>query len=286
MSQLRGNWPAVIVIFLVGYVLTVVRHRTDSLIPSVIIHTAYNAMIFGISAIGTVLEHSADSALIDVAFVEAGALARNEPCVGDDASEFAVVGAIASTGRADHVLFDHDAAHVVHAESQAHLANLQSDREPRDLDVVDVVEIDAAEGQHSQILGGGYLGKVSLGKFGIFGLERPGNECGKASCLVLERAELLEMIDAVADGFTNASHHRAGCAEAQLVSFAVNHDPLFAGALQGADIAANFVVQNLATPAGHGIQTCGFQTFESLRRPSAVDTLAILRISEGEKQWQ
>jgi uncharacterized protein len=58
VSQLRGNWPAVIVIFLVGFVLTLVRYRTDSLIPSVIMHTAYNAMIFGISAIGTVLEHS------------------------------------------------------------------------------------------------------------------------------------------------------------------------------------------------------------------------------------
>ncbi len=58
LSQLRGNWPAVIVIFLVGFVLTFVRYRTDSLIPSVIMHTAYNAMIFGISAIGTVLERS------------------------------------------------------------------------------------------------------------------------------------------------------------------------------------------------------------------------------------
>jgi len=58
LSQLRGNWPAVFVIFLVGFVLTLVRYRTDSLMPSVIMHTAYNAMIFGISAIGTVLEHS------------------------------------------------------------------------------------------------------------------------------------------------------------------------------------------------------------------------------------
>ncbi len=118
LSQLRGNWPAVIVIFLVGYVLTLVRYRTDSLIPSVIMHTAYNAMIFGISALGTVAGTARGPALIDVAFVKAGALARNEPGVGDDASKLCVVGAIASTGRTDHVLFDHDAAHVVHAESQ------------------------------------------------------------------------------------------------------------------------------------------------------------------------
>src|SRR6187200_877246 len=47
LTQLRGNWPAVAVILLVGYVLTIVRQRTNSVIPSVIIHTAYNAMIFG-----------------------------------------------------------------------------------------------------------------------------------------------------------------------------------------------------------------------------------------------
>ena len=46
ISQLTGNLPAVALILLVGYVLTVVRHRTDSVIPSVIIHTTYNATVF------------------------------------------------------------------------------------------------------------------------------------------------------------------------------------------------------------------------------------------------
>jgi membrane protease YdiL (CAAX protease family) len=53
--QLWGNWPAVAVIFLVGYILTVIRQRTDSLIPSIIMHTAYNATIFGISGLGALL---------------------------------------------------------------------------------------------------------------------------------------------------------------------------------------------------------------------------------------
>jgi membrane protease YdiL (CAAX protease family) len=55
VTQLRGNWPAVAVILLVGYVLTVVRQRTNSVIPSVIIHTAYNSMIFGAAALGMLL---------------------------------------------------------------------------------------------------------------------------------------------------------------------------------------------------------------------------------------
>jgi len=53
LSQLRGNWPAVVVIFFVGYVFTVVRRRSGSTTPSIIMHVAYNSMIFGISALAT-----------------------------------------------------------------------------------------------------------------------------------------------------------------------------------------------------------------------------------------
>jgi membrane protease YdiL (CAAX protease family) len=56
VSQLRGNLPAVGVILLVGYVLTIVRQRSNSLIPSVIMHTTYNSMIFGIAALGELFQ--------------------------------------------------------------------------------------------------------------------------------------------------------------------------------------------------------------------------------------
>jgi membrane protease YdiL (CAAX protease family) len=55
VSQLRGNWPAVGVILFVGYVFTIVRRRTGSVVPSVIMHTAYNSMIFGIQALAMAL---------------------------------------------------------------------------------------------------------------------------------------------------------------------------------------------------------------------------------------
>jgi len=53
--QLWGNWAAIAVIFVVGLVLTMVRYRTDSVVSSIIMHTAYNAVIFGISGLGTLL---------------------------------------------------------------------------------------------------------------------------------------------------------------------------------------------------------------------------------------
>jgi membrane protease YdiL (CAAX protease family) len=50
-----GNLPAVILILVVGYIFTVARQRSGSVIPSIIMHTAYNSMLFGISALFAVL---------------------------------------------------------------------------------------------------------------------------------------------------------------------------------------------------------------------------------------
>jgi len=55
VPQLWGSWAGILLILLVGYVLSLVRDRTNSLIPSFIIHTAYNAMLFGVFALSTLL---------------------------------------------------------------------------------------------------------------------------------------------------------------------------------------------------------------------------------------
>lgn len=59
VPQLWGSWAGVGLIFLVGYILSVIRHRSDSLIPSLIIHTAYNSMLFGVFILGTLAEKGA-----------------------------------------------------------------------------------------------------------------------------------------------------------------------------------------------------------------------------------
>jgi membrane protease YdiL (CAAX protease family) len=51
--QLWGNWGAMLLIFGVGYTLGVVRYRSGSLISCWIIHTTYNAVIFGLAALAT-----------------------------------------------------------------------------------------------------------------------------------------------------------------------------------------------------------------------------------------
>ena len=131
-------------IFVVGYVLSFVRQRSNSLIPSFIIHTSYNGMLFGVFALSTLVAERVAAQLIHIAFVQRRALARNEAGILNDAAKFGVICAISGAGSADDVFFDHDAAHVIDAESQANLSDLQTDRQPRNLDVGDIVEVDPA----------------------------------------------------------------------------------------------------------------------------------------------
>lgn len=57
IPQLWGSWAGIALIFVVGYVLSVVRERSNSLIPSFIIHTSYNAMLFGVFAVSTFVQN-------------------------------------------------------------------------------------------------------------------------------------------------------------------------------------------------------------------------------------
>jgi uncharacterized protein len=59
VPQLWGSWAGVALIFVVGYVLSFVRWRSNSLIPSFIIHTSYNAMLFGVFALSTFIQKGA-----------------------------------------------------------------------------------------------------------------------------------------------------------------------------------------------------------------------------------
>ena len=59
VPQLWGSWAGVALIFVVGYVLSFVRLRSNSLIPSFIIHTSYNTMLFGVFALSTFIQKGA-----------------------------------------------------------------------------------------------------------------------------------------------------------------------------------------------------------------------------------
>ncbi|HEX2521321.1 MAG TPA: type II CAAX endopeptidase family protein [Terriglobia bacterium] len=56
VSQLWGSWPAIVLITVVGFTLSTVRARTDSLFPSFVIHLSYNSTICLLFLVGVLVE--------------------------------------------------------------------------------------------------------------------------------------------------------------------------------------------------------------------------------------
>ena len=55
-GQLAGNWGSVVLIFGVGCLLSFIRYRSNSIIPSFIVHTSYNATLFVLFAVSSVAQ--------------------------------------------------------------------------------------------------------------------------------------------------------------------------------------------------------------------------------------
>jgi len=54
--QLAGNWGGVALIFVVGCILSFVRQRSNSIIPSFVVHTSYNSTLFLLFAFSSIAQ--------------------------------------------------------------------------------------------------------------------------------------------------------------------------------------------------------------------------------------
>jgi len=186
-----------------------------------------------------------------VGAIQSVALGGDEAGAGDDTTKFTFVGAIADTGGVDHVFFDQNAADIVGAELQTDLANFDSRRKPARLNVINVVEIEAADGQCFQIIDSRCLLDL-FAPGGVFRREDPRNERGEAASVFLNAANAVEMIDAVLQFFAAAKHHRCRGAQAETMRGAMHVFPIVARALKSRDFGTDFVVENFRAAAGNG----------------------------------
>jgi hypothetical protein len=181
-------------------------------------------------------------------------LLGHEARVADDAAQFLFAGAMVRAGGRHHVLFDHDAAHVVAAEAQTQLAGLQPLRHPRRLHVLEIIQVNARDRQRLQVLHGRRFFLHEVAERSILALERPRDEGRESAGLFLQIAHQLQVIHALLDGLAAAEHHGGGGAHAELVRGAVHIHPILRVALQPADAMAHGIVQNLGAAAGDGIE--------------------------------
>ena len=152
-----------------------------------------------------------------------------------------------SRGRHD-VLLDHHRAHVVRAEPERDLTDLHPLCDPRRLDVIDVVEVDARDRLREEIVERGrhLFAWHLVGEPVAVVLERPGDEGAEAVCLVLQLADAPHVLGALRDRLDVAVHHRRGRRHAQAVGMTHHVQPLVGLRLLRRDDLTHAVDEDLA----------------------------------------
>ena len=159
--------------------------------------------------------------------VEGVALDGLEAGVADDAAEFFFRGAVAGAGGFDDVLFEHDGAYVVAAEAQAQLEDLEALRDPAGLHVLDVVEVEARDGEDlAGIRRRSLLPIHEPPRAVLLALEGPGDEGGESAGLFLQLRTTSKWFMRCSKVSPTAEHHGGGGAHAELMRGAMDVDPV------------------------------------------------------------
>ena len=118
-----------------------------------------------------------------------------KPASWNHAAELFFAGGAGHARGAHHVFLDQDRAHVVAAEAQGDLADFVAGGQPRGLHVLDVIQVDAGDGQGLEVIHRRHFFLNEVAERGVGALKEPGNESGEAAGLFLQLADALEMVD-------------------------------------------------------------------------------------------
>src|SRR5689334_22671755 len=110
----------------------------------------------------------------------------------------------------EDVFFDDGAVQIIRAIAEGDLGKLEAEADPVGRDVIEVIEVDSAHSNGAQrIKAGGRMLNLDPVVVRLIG---QGNESGEAVSLVLERAELAQMVDPVSERLDMAVKHGASAA--------------------------------------------------------------------------
>ena len=148
------------------------------------------------------------------------------------------------------VLLEERAPPVVSAEVERDLAGALALREPRRLDVREVVEVEARGREHAQIGVGPLVLLDPLLEERVPRLERPGDEGREPAVEILKIADRVEVVEEVVGALDVAVHHRRRGLEPAPVRLAVGLEPGAGTALLGLDPPAHALREDLGPAAG------------------------------------
>ena len=153
-------------------------------------------------------------------------------------------------GRLEDRLAHHRALHVVRAEVKRDLRHRHPHHDPVGLDVRHVVEHQAREGEHLQVVGAGRVAPAATLEDGVLRVERERDEREEAARAVLLLAEAQDVVDALLVRLDVAVEHRAVRRDPEPMRGVVHVEPDVRVLLPGRDERADAVGEDLGPAAG------------------------------------
>ena len=144
-----------------------------------------------------------------------------------------------------------------------------------------VVQVDAAHGQHPQVLGHGNLADFRHAVAEIAVFER--DEGVEAARLVLLAAQPVEVVDAVFDTLDMAVEDRGVGRDPQPVCSSMHLEPLYGRTFIGTDSGTQLLVENFGTPARYRLHPGAAEQTQPFvdSQPRFADHVGELDGSEG-----
>src|SRR5262249_41814200 len=152
-------------------------------------------------------------------------------------------------GHVENFFLQNRSVKIVHAVAQRELRERQSEADPIRRQVVDVVEVNSAHCEVTQLLK--RRGALDVGKdsVGLRWLECKRNKPGEPASLILQLPQLVQMINPMSKRFDVSVKHRACAAAAHRMPGAMHVEPFSTRFLSAADLVAHSRIENLgATP--------------------------------------
>src|SRR6202521_2901342 len=171
-----------------------------------------------------------------------------EPRIADQTLHLLRRSAVGRVGSGYYVLLDHQRAKVVAAESQGDLPDLHPHCHPARLEIGDVVEDDAREGDGTEVLGRASFW-LARHRRRVLGLQRPADECRESARARLHVPDSLQVFQALGKRLAQTVHHRNGRLHPFIVRELHNLEPPVSAGFLGRDDVSNALHENLSPSA-------------------------------------
>jgi len=151
------------------------------------------------------------------------------------------------TRHVENFFLDDSAVQIVYAVTERDLSQRQSHAHPISGKMLDVVQVNAADGKIAKLLKRGSW--LYVREHGGLRFESKGNEPGKTAGLVLQLAQLAQMIDALGQRFNVSVEHGARAAAAHLMPRPMDVEPFLGGFFPAANLVPHSGIENFRAAA-------------------------------------